>query len=375
LSRSGLFFENLAHDRRCAARAGVIHTGNGDIATPAFMPVGTAGTVKALTPRQLTEAGAEVILANTYHLFLRPGTEVIKKFTSLRRFMAWDKPILTDSGGFQIFSLKSNARVGEEGVRFKSHLDGSSFNLTPEGVVDIQNILDSDIQMVLDHFAPHPASRGQDEKALALTGIWAARARERFVKTNHGNSQFAIIQGGLHEDLRQRSLRELAAMDFDGYAIGGLSVGESQADFQRILRPLAPELPAAKPRYLMGSGTPADILFAVESGMDMFDCVLPSRNARNGTLFCSRGKVRIKNEKYKSDPRPLDEDCRCYTCRNFSRAYLRHLFISREILASILNTIHNIHFYLDFMAKIRYAILSNKFIEFKEDFLALYKGD
>jgi queuine tRNA-ribosyltransferase len=369
------FFATTVRDDRCQARAGRVTTRNGAFDTPAFMPVGTAGTVKALTPEQLGQAGAQVILANTYHLFLRPGTDIIRKFGSLRRFMAWDKPILTDSGGFQIFSLKSNARVSEEGVRFTSHLDGSRFDLTPEDVVDIQNVLDSDIQMVLDHFAPHPASRAQDEKALRLTSAWAARARERFAATNRGNSQFAIVQGGLHEDLRQRSLSELAAMDFEGYAVGGLSVGESQEDFQRVLRPLAPELPAAKPRYLMGSGTPEDILFAVESGMDMFDCVMPSRNARNGTLFSSRGKIRIKNEKYKGDPLPLDGECSCYTCRHFSRAYLRHLFISREILASILNTIHNIHFYLDFMAKIRYAILSHRFIEFKENFLALYKGD
>lgn len=370
-----MFFDVMARDPRCQARSGRVATKNGAFDTPAFMPVGTAGTVKALTPKQLEEAGAQVILANTYHLFLRPGTGIIQKFGSLHRFMAWDKPILTDSGGFQIFSLQGNARVGEDGVRFKSHLDGSSFALTPEDVVDIQNVLDSDIQMALDHFAAHPASRAQDEKALRLTGAWARRARARFAATNCGNFQFAIVQGGLHEDLRQISLRELAAMDFEGYAVGGLSVGESQADFQRILRPLAPELPAAKPRYLMGSGTPEDILFAVESGMDMFDCVLPSRNARNGTLFTSRGKVRIKNERYKGDPLPLDEDCGCYTCRHFSRAYLRHLFVSREILASILNTIHNIHFYLDFMAKIRYAISSLKFLEFKEDFLALYKGD
>jgi queuine tRNA-ribosyltransferase len=370
-----LFFATTARDARCQARAGRVSTKNGAFDTPAFMPVGTAGTVKALTPEQLEQAGAQVILANTYHLFLRPGTGIIGKFGSLHRFMAWDKPILTDSGGFQIFSLRGNARVGEEGVRFKSHLDGSSFALTPEDVVDIQNVLDSDIQMALDHFAPHPASRSQDEKALRLTSAWAARARGRFAATNRSNSQFAIVQGGLHEDLRQRSLAELAAMDFEGYAVGGLSVGESLADFQRILRPLALELPVAKPRYLMGSGTPEDILFAVESGMDMFDCVLPSRNARNGTLFSSRGKVRIKNEKYKGDPRPLDEDCGCYTCRHFSRAYLRHLFVSREILASILNTIHNIHFYLDFMAKIRYAILSHNFIEFKENFLVLYRGE
>jgi queuine tRNA-ribosyltransferase len=372
---SGLFFEILARDGRCEARSGRLTTKNGAFGTPAFMPVGTAGTVKALTPRQLEEAGADVVLANTYHLFLRPGTEVIRKFGSLHRFMGWNRPILTDSGGFQIFSLQANARVSDRGVRFKSHLDGSSFNLAPEDVVDIQNVLDSDIQMVLDHFAPHPASRAQDEKALRLTALWAARARERFIKTSHLNAQFAIVQGGLHEDLRERSLRELTAMDFEGYAVGGLSVGESLADFQRILKPLAPELPAAKPRYLMGSGTPEDILFAVENGIDMFDCVLPSRNARNGTLFSSRGKIKIKNEKYRNDPLPLDADCPCYTCRNFSRAYLRHLFVSREILASILNTIHNVHFYLDFMAKIRYSICSHKFIELKENFLTLYKGD
>ncbi len=370
-----MFFVEVARDPACQARAGRMETKNGAVDTPVFMPVGTAGTVKALTPAQLGDAGAQIILANTYHLFLRPGTEVIRQFASLHDFMAWDRPILTDSGGFQIFSLRANARVDEQGVRFKSHLDGSSFFLGPEEVVDIQNILDSDIQMVLDHFAPHPASRAQDEKALRLTRLWADRARDHFLKSNRRNFQFAIVQGGLHADLRERSLRELAAMDFDGYAIGGLSVGESEREFRETLRPLAPCLPAGKPRYLMGSGTPEDILFAVENGVDMFDCVLPSRNARNGTLFTSRGRVRIKNEKYKFDPQPLDNDCSCYTCRRFSRAYLRHLFMSREILASIVNTIHNIHFYLDFMSKIRYAIQSHKFIEFKEDFLARYKGD
>jgi queuine tRNA-ribosyltransferase len=370
-----MFFTQLDRDERCAARTGRIETKKGAIDTPIFMPVGTAGTVKALTPRQLDEAGAQIILANTYHLFLRPGTEVIRRFASLHRFMAWDKPILTDSGGFQIFSLRANAKVDDSGVRFKSHLDGSSFFLSPEAVVDVQNILDSDIQMVLDHFAPYPAVRAQDEKAQRLTSRWAVMAREHFSKTNRHNFQFAIVQGGLHADLREKSLHELGAMDFDGYAVGGLSVGENQQEFQQILGPLAPRLPADKPRYLMGSGTPEDILFAVENGIDMFDCVLPSRNARNGTLFTSRGPVKIKNEKYKLDDQPLDSACSCYTCRCFSRAYLRHLFMSREILASILNTIHNIHFYLDFMAKIRYAIASHKFIEFKEDFLALYKGD
>ncbi|MCX6553428.1 MAG: tRNA guanosine(34) transglycosylase Tgt [Candidatus Aminicenantes bacterium] len=370
-----MFFTQTSRDGRCQARTGRIETKKGGIDTPVFMPVGTAGTVKALTPRQLDEAGAQIILANTYHLFLRPGTDVIKPFGSLHRFMAWDKPILTDSGGFQVFSLRANARVDDRGVRFKSHLDGSSFFLTPEAVVDVQNILDSDIQMVLDHFAPYPASRAQDEKAMRLTSHWAMRAREHFIKTNQHNFQFAIIQGGLHADLREKSLQELQAMDFDGFAIGGLSVGESRREFQQALQPLAPLLSAGKPRYLMGSGTPEDILFAVENGVDMFDCVLPSRNARNGTLFTSRGRVRIKNEKYRFADQPLDGACSCYTCLHFSRAYLRHLFQAREILASILNTIHNIHFYLDFMTKIRYAIHSNKFIEFKENFLALYKGD
>jgi len=362
-------FEVLARDGR--ARSGRAVTDNGAFDTPAFMPVGTAGSVKALTPTQLREAGAQIILANTYPLFLRPGTAVISVFGSLRRFMGWDGPVLTDSGGFQIFSLRGNARVGEEGVRFQSHLDGSRFTLSPEDAVDIQNVLDSDIQMVLDHFAPHPASRAQDERALRLTTAWAARARKRFLRSRRGgNAQFAIVQGGLHADLRQRSLAELAAMDFEGYAVGGLSVGESTTEFRSVLGPLAPQLPEDKPRYLMGAGTPEDILFAVGSGVDLFDCVLPSRNARNGTLFTSRGKVRIKNEKYKADPRPLDESCACATCRRFSRAYLRHLFLSREILASVLNTVHNIHFYLDFMAKIRYAILSGAFAEFQSTFLA-----
>jgi len=370
-----MFFTQIKRDESCQARTGRIETKNGGIDTPIFMPVGTAGTVKALTPQQLGEAGAQIILANTYHLFLRPGTEVIKKFASLHRFMAWDKPILTDSGGFQIFSLRANAQVNDQGVCFKSHLDGSSFFLSPEAVVDIQNILDSDIQMVLDHFAPYPANRDQDEKALRLTSCWAKRAREHFLKTKRHNFQFAIIQGGLYADLREQSLQELVAVDFDGYAIGGLSVGENQQEFQQILQPLAPRLPADKPRYLMGSGTPEDILFAVENGVDMFDCVLPSRNARNGAMFTSRGMVKIKNEKYKLDDQPLDSACSCYTCRHFSRAYLRHLFMSKEILASILNTIHNIHFYLDFMTKIRYAIKSQKFIEFKETFLTLYKGE
>jgi queuine tRNA-ribosyltransferase len=368
-----MFFKLIHKDEHTQARLGLIETKRGNIETPIFMPVGTAGAVKALTPASLEEVGAQIILGNTYHLFLRPGLEVIKMFGSLHAFSGWNKPILTDSGGFQIFSIKGNSKVTEEGVRFKSHLDGSMFFLTPEDVVDIQNVYDSDIQMVLDNFAGHPASREEDERALKITHLWARRARDRFLETNTANSQFAIVQGGLHTDLREKSLEALSEMDFEGYAVGGLSVGESGQDFERIVRFTVPKMPAEKPRYLMGSGTPEEILLAVESGIDMFDCVMPTRNARNGSLFTSRGKLAIKNERYKFDTAPPDPDCRCYTCRNFSRAYLRHLYISREINASILNSIHNIHFYLDFMSKIRYSIKLSKFDGFKKKFLLNYK--
>ncbi len=336
------------------------------------MPVGTAGAVKALTPAVLNEIGAQIILGNTYHLFLRPGPEVIKTFGSLHAFMGWDKPILTDSGGFQIFSIKDNFKVNEKGVTFKSHLDGSMFSLGPEEVVDIQNVYDSDIQMVLDHFAAYPAAREEDEQALTITHQWAQRARERFIKTNTHNFQFAIVQGGLHTDLRKQSLETLSEIDFDGYAVGGLSVGETGEEFERIIRFLLPLMPEHKPRYLMGSGTPEEILFAVEQGVDMFDCVMPTRNARNGGLFTSKGKLSIKNERFKMDQQPPDPDCHCYTCRNFSRAYLRHLYISKEINASILNSIHNIYFYLDFMSKIRYSIKLNRLSEFKKNFQLSY---
>lgn len=367
-----MFFEILNKDAGSLARRGVIKTKRGEIETPIFMPVGTAGAVKALTPATLNEIGAQIILGNTYHLFLRPGLDVIGKFGSLHAFSSWDKPILTDSGGFQIFSIKGNSKVTDEGVRFKSHLDGSTFFLSPEDVVDVQNVYDSDIQMVLDNFAGYPAPREADERALEITHLWARRARERFLSTNKDNFQFAIVQGGLHTDLREQSLEELTAIGFDGYAVGGLSVGETGEDFQRIVSFLLPLMPEAEPRYLMGSGTPEEILFAVERGVDMFDCVMPTRNARNGCLFTSSGKMTVKNERFKLDDRPPDPECGCYTCRNFSRAYLRHLYISREINASILNSIHNIYFYLDFMSKIRYSIKLNTFSEFKQNFLQSY---
>ncbi|HLP61179.1 MAG TPA: tRNA guanosine(34) transglycosylase Tgt [Candidatus Deferrimicrobium sp.] len=368
-----MIFTILNRDKHTHARCGLIKTRHGDIETPIFMPVGTAGAVKALIPSQLHEIGAQVILGNTYHLYLRPGLEVIEKFRSLHSFIGWNKPILTDSGGFQIFSIKENFAVSEEGVQFKSHLDGSIFFLTPEHVVDIQNKYDSDIQMVLDYFAGHPATREEDEQALATTHQWARRARQHFLETGSPNSQFAIIQGGLHTDLRQQSLEELSSIGFDGYAVGGLSVGEPGEEFERIIRFICPRMPQDKPHYLMGSGTPVEILLAVEHGIDMFDCVMPTRNARNGCLFTSRGKLSIKNERFKFDEAPPDPDCQCYTCRNFSRAYLRHLYISKEINASILNSIHNIYFYLDFMSKIRYSIKLEKFNEYKNKFLLSYQ--
>ncbi len=364
------FFQETARDANSHARCGVINTRRGRILTPVFMPVGTAGTVKGLTGEQLLECGAQIILGNTYHLFLRPGLEVIDHFGSLHGFMSWDRPILTDSGGFQIFSLRGRTRVRDEGVHFQSHVDGTNFFLSPADVVDIQNRLDSDIQMVLDCFAPHPADRAADEQALALTSTWAERARESFLKSNRGGRQFAIVQGGLHLDLRELSLSRLRGMDFDGYAVGGLSVGEEGPEFEQVVDFIMPRLPGDKPRYLMGCGSPEEMVFAVSRGADMFDCVLPTRNARNGTLFTGRGKIRIKNEKHKKDESPLDPGCACFTCRNHSRAYLRHLFLAGEILASVLNTIHNLHFYLDFTREMRYAIEAGIFCAWKEDFLS-----
>jgi queuine tRNA-ribosyltransferase len=369
-----MFFKVLMTDRDSSARTGLVQTRHGTIQTPVFMPVATTGTVKALIPELLAQSGAQIILGNTYHLYLRPGLEVLQQFESLHDFISWKGPILTDSGGFQIFSIRENAQVTHEGVTIKSHIDGQSVFLSPEKVVDIQNILGSDIQMVLDFFNPQPSTLIQDKQALDITHDWARRARQRFLKTNHqSHAQFGIIQGGLSEELRKSSLDTLTSIHFEGYGIGGLSVGESRSEWLRILSFLMPRMPRENPRYLMGSGTPEDIILAVEKGVDMFDCVLPSRNARNGTLFTSRGKLIIKNERYKHDTQSLDPDCSCYTCKNFSRAYLRHMYRSKEISSAILNTIHNLSFYLDFMFKIRYAINHSEFRVFKEKFLSLYK--
>jgi queuine tRNA-ribosyltransferase len=367
-----MIFEIIKKDEESLARCGIIKTGRGDIETPVFMPVGTTGAVRALTARELKESGAQIILGNTYHLFLRPGIEILKQFGSLHNFISWDRPVLTDSGGFQVFSLRDKSKVSEKGAQFQSHIDGSRISLSPEDVVDIQNVFDSDIQMVLDYFAPYPSSKEQDEKALEITHIWARRARERFLSTDSSRAQFGIIQGGLHEDLREKSLRVLSGIGFEGYAVGGLSIGETRGKLKKTISFLLPLLPVDKPRYLMGNGMPEEILFAVEKGVDMFDTVVPTRVARNGLLFTSQGRLSIKNERFKADKEPPDPDCACYTCRNFSRAYLRHLYISKEINASILNSIHNIHFYLDFMSKIRYAIRFKNFNEFKTNFLLNY---
>jgi queuine tRNA-ribosyltransferase len=370
-------FRVKSEGKYTGARTGILSAKRGIIETPVFMPVGTAGSVKGVLPDVLEKLGASVILGNTYHLFLRPGLEVIKKAGSLHRFISWDKPVLTDSGGFQIFSLKGNSRVSREGVEFKSHIDGSTFFLTPESVVDIQNVFDSDIQMVLDNFAPSPSTAAQDRFALDITSLWAGRARERFLATRgEGNLQFGIIQGGLNEVMRDESLQKLTGIGFDGYAVGGLSVGESREDFDRIIAHTVPSMNPEKPRYLMGSGTPEEMIYAVDKGIDMFDCVMPTRNARNGSLFTWKGKISIKNEKHREDISPVDTGCGCYTCRHFSRAYLRHLYISREISSSILNSIHNLYFYLDFMRQIRYSIDFGNFPEFMEKFLLQYnKGE
>ncbi|GAB6064202.1 tRNA guanosine(34) transglycosylase Tgt [Deferrisoma palaeochoriense] len=358
-------FSLLATDPT-GARRGRLHLAHGTVETPAFMPVGTQATVKAMTPEELEALGAEIILGNTYHLYLRPGCEVIRAFGGLHRFMHWDRPILTDSGGFQVFSLGPLRKVREEGVEFQSHLDGSRHLLTPEKVVEIQEVLGSDVMMVLDECPPHTAERPYLEESLARTHRWAERSLG--ARTRPELALFAILQGGVDPELRRRSAEFLRELPFEGYALGGLSVGEGQELMLRTVEATTPFLPPDKPRYLMGVGTPEDIVEAVARGVDLFDCVLPTRTARNGLLFTSRGRLVIKHARFERDPRPPDETCGCYTCRNYSRAYLRHLYKSREILASRLNTLHNLHFYLDLMRRIREAIEEGSFARFREAF-------
>jgi queuine tRNA-ribosyltransferase len=364
-------FRILARDEGSRARAGLLRTAHGPVETPAFMPVASQGTVKALTHAQLESLGADIILVNSYHMYLRPGVEAVRALGGLHEFISWRKPILTDSGGFQIYSLSPLVKVSDEGVRFSSHLDGGRIFLTPEDVVDIQAGLGSDILMCLDRFPPYPSPKESAEEAVRLTLLWARRSRARFKVHEDGDRQlWAIHQGGVFAEARRRCMEELVELDFPGYAYGGLGIGEPKTELLAVLEQADRLLPEDRPRYLMGMGYIEDILEAVSRGVDLFDCVLPTRNARNGTLFTSHGRISIKNLKYARDGRPLDENCGCYTCRNFSRAYLRHLFERDEISSAVLNTVHNLHFYLDIFAKIRQSIRSNSFGTLKKSIIS-----
>jgi queuine tRNA-ribosyltransferase len=362
-------FEVESKSTESHARAGVIQTSHGVIETPIFMPVGTLGSVKSLSPEELIEAGAQIILGNTYHLYLRPGCDVISRFAGLHRFMNWDKPILTDSGGFQVFSLAQLAKISEEGVTFQSHIDGSKHLLSPEKAIDIQSCLDTDIMMCLDQCIQYPATREQCQAALEITTKWAKRCKQSWLQTENGrHALFGIVQGGMFTDLRQRSVEELTAVDFSGFALGGLSVGEPVETMLEVAGHTLPLLPSTKPRYIMGVGTPENLIELVARGADMFDCVLPTRNARNGQMFTRKGTINISNSRYREDTEPLEPGCTCYTCRNYTRAYLRHLYLARELLAYRLNSIHNVHYFITFMKRMRQAISADEFESFRKDF-------
>lgn len=356
---------------QCKARTGTIETNHGVIKTPVFMPVGTRATVKAMNNDELKSIGSQIILSNTYHLYLKPGQEIIRKADGLHKFMNWDKPILTDSGGFQVFSLSDNRKITEEGVYFRSHIDGSKMFISPEKSIDIQNILGSDIIMAFDECAPYPSSYEYIENSMKRTLRWAERCKEHH-KNIDNQTLFGIIQGGMYKDLREISAREMADMDFRGYSVGGLSVGEPIDLMNEILDHTTNFMPENKPRYLMGVGSPDYLFEAVERGVDMADCVLPTRIARNGTVLTHKGKMAIKNAIYKDDFSPLDEECDCYTCKNFSKAYIRHLFNVDEILGMRLATIHNLYFLLDMMKNIRESIKGDYFLEYKNDFYKKY---
>jgi len=359
-------FELLKTDGQ--ARRGTLTLAHGTVQTPVFMPVGTYGTVKAMTPQSLHDIGAQICLGNTFHLWLRPGLEVIKAHGGLHDFMGWNKPILTDSGGFQVFSLGALRKITEEGVKFSSPIDGAKLFLTPEESMRIQHTLNSDIVMIFDECTPYPATVDEAAKSMRLSLRWAQRSIDEHRRLGNGNALFGIVQGGMYETLRDESLAGLDEMGFDGMAIGGLSVGEPKEDMARILAHTAPKLPTHKPRYLMGVGTPEDLVHAVSQGIDMFDCVMPTRNARNGHLFTRYGDLKIKNAIHRQDTGPLDPSCDCYTCRNFSRAYLHHLFRAGEILGSMLNTIHNLHYYQVLMAELRAAIEEGRLQPHMENF-------
>lgn len=363
-------FTLLKQDKNTKARAGKLKTLHGEVNTPVFMPVGTQGTVKAVTVRELNEVKAEVILANTYHIYLRPGVNVIKNAGGLHKFINWDKIILTDSGGFQVFSLSNLRKVTEEGVIFQSYLDGSEHLFSPEKVIEVQNILGADIIMPLDEVVPYPCDYNEALSALQRTTNWAKRAKK--VHKDKKQSLFGIIQGSVYKDLRERSSSEIVNMDFDGIAIGGLSVGETKPLMYDIINIVVPLIPQYKPRYLMGVGTPEDLWECVERGIDMFDCVMPTRIARNGTIYTNKGRLVIRNAIYSNDFSPLDDECDCYTCKNFTRAYLRHLINSGEITGMQLNTLHNLYFMIKLQDKIRSSILNNNFLEEKQEFFKKY---
>jgi queuine tRNA-ribosyltransferase len=368
-------FELLGTDG--GARRGRLTLAHGSVETPAFMPVGTYGTVKAMAPEELTAAGAQIVLGNTFHLWLRPGLDVIEAHRGLHRFMGWSGPILTDSGGFQVFSLGALRRIGEEGVRFASPINGDRLLLTPEESMRIQTVLDSDVAMVFDECTPYeidsrPATRDEAAASMQLSLRWAQRSRAEFDRLGEiqgrRNALFGIVQGGMYEPLRDESLAGLTDIGFDGYAIGGLSVGEPKEDMLRILQHTAPQLPRGRPRYLMGVGTPADLIDGIAAGIDMFDCVMPTRNARNGWLFTRHGDIKLRNARYRNDTGPLDPACSCPTCRQFSRAYLHHLQRVNEILGARLNTVHNLYYYLGLMREAREAIAAGRFEAFRQSF-------
>ena len=364
-------YELIKKDSRTKARRGRVNTPHGSIETPVFMPVGTAGTVKAMKPEEVRDMGAQIILGNTYHLYLRPGHEVVKAAGGLHKFMNWEKAILNDSGGFQVFSLGAMRKISEEGVEFRSHIDGSKHMLSPEKSMEIQNALGSDIMMAFDECAPYPADRNYVKKSLERTTRWLKRCKE-YHRNTEQQSLFGIMQGGMYKDLRKQSAEEIVELDLPGYAIGGLSVGEPKEIMYEVMDDCVDYLPADKPRYLMGVGSPDCLFEGVERGIDMFDCVLPTRIARHGMAMTSQGRVNIKNAKYERDFTPLDPNCDCYTCRNYSKAYLRHLFKSDEILSSMLMTTHNLHFLVNTMAGIRKAIEEDRFLEYKKEFYDSY---
>ncbi|MCC0729676.1 tRNA guanosine(34) transglycosylase Tgt [Clostridioides sp. ZZV14-6048] len=364
-------YELIKTCKQSGARIGRLHTPHGIIETPIFMPVGTQATVKSMTPEELKEIGSQIILSNTYHLYMRPGHELIKKAGGLHKFMNWDKPILTDSGGFQVFSLGPLRKIKEEGVEFRSHLDGSKHFLTPEKAMEIQNALGSDIMMAFDECAPYPADREYVKNSLERTTRWLKRCKDAHNNTDK-QALFGIIQGGMYKDLREQSAKEITSIDLPGYAIGGLSVGEPKPLMYDVLEHTTPFMPKDKPRYLMGVGSPDDLVEGVIRGVDMFDCVLPTRIARNGTAMTSQGKVVVRNATYAEDFTPLDPECDCYACKNYSRAYIRHLVKANEILGARLITTHNLHFLLNLMKQIRQAIMEDRLLDFRNEFFAKY---